>query len=1266
MKKNILILVLSSWSLVLSAQVLFEEITVEAGVANPNNKNHGIAFGDFDNDGDEDIYAFTRLGENRLYENLGNGTFNNIASVAGVDHDGSTRAAVWGDINNDGYLDLYIGSYQEADRLYLNNGPVNNGNFSFTDITFNAGIINEEETISVHMADVDQDGLLDIYVANYLAENRLYKNNGNLTFSDFTNIAGVNDDSFSMGCVFFDYDRDGDLDLYLAHDFEVPNILYQNDGTGKFTNVAETAGVDIAKHGMGVDVADINHDGWLDFYITDLDENVLFLNNGDGTFSDISAQAGIEDTGMGWSTMFLDVDNDTWPDLYVVNDSKFSPEPNVLYHNNGDNTFTAVELDGAIASAEGSVGGACADINNDGFIDLAIANAYGNEGNQLFQNMGNENHWIAFKLEGARSNRSAVGAEVTIEYGNGEQQTDIIAAGTGFAGSNSLNLHFGLAEYETVAKAIIRWPSGLVETMENLTADQVHEFRETKDPIILNNTMRDTIVEQYGKFECTVDVDATYDNPYDYDEVRVSAVMIAPGGSTRRIDGFFMQEYDLNTVNGSLVPVGDGVFKVRFAPDEIGTWRFQVSVQDSEGTTMFEEQTFDCVAITSEYNKGFVRVGRTNYLEFDTEEQYILIGENMAWQNSNAYTNYRSWLNQLHENGGNFIRLWHAHWGLGIEWKNGWQGFDGLMKYKQSNCFYQDWLYDYCAEKGIYVMLALQHHGPVSTNVNPNWNDSPYNASNGGPCQNTWGFFTDTEAKKMTKNRYRYIVARWGYARSIQSWELFNEVNWTDNFNQHLTKVQDWHAEMASYLKAIDPYNHIVTTSFADAEQDPVTWMDPNMDMTQTHYYINTANIERALVNGVRTYLEEFEKPTLTGEFGLGGNPNLANADPDGIHFHNGMWGPLFGGGMGVGMTWWWDVYINPRDLYYHFAPISIVTNEIPFRDKNMHPGQSYALGAPGDFIVTPTAGWGIVGDESVTVTENGTTIPSSPRLGQYLYGSSWNTQYRSPPTFEVTFPEAGELTVRTSSESGTDPKISIYLDGELVLNEDAGTNETFTIQIPAGQHSVKVDNLGTDWITVSSYTFTGIGTKVDTYTVIGEDKDAAAGWILNQEYNHINVLANGQPSSIVGSEVVIEDFAEGEYFVKWYDCLTGALVASEPVTTENGELKMPVPEFIWDLSFRVDNEAVVINTDDVAQNVNFKVYPNPVQSGAPIQLDLGEEQVDKMQLALLDASGKLVASMNQPSSASPVQIPNNLASGLYWVLLKGEGKIGTKAIYVD
>lgn len=768
-------------------------------------------------------------------------------------------------------------------------------------------------------------------------------------------------------------------------------------------------------------------------------------------------------------------------------------------------------------------------------------------------------------------------------------------------------------------------------------------------------------VEQYGKFEASVDLTADFDNPYDYEEISVTATFSSPGGEMTTVDGFYMVDYSLNTSNGNLSALGTNGFRVRFSPDEIGNWSFTVSVSDSTGMATSDEVTFQCTDISTSSNHGFIRAGQTNYLGFDDGEQYIAIGENIAWQNNNPYLNYTAWLNGLIDNGGNFFRLWHANWGLGVEWTNG-NGFAGLGRYRQPNCFYQDWLFDFCAENGLYVMLALQHHGPVSTQVNPQWDDSPYNVANGGPCQSTIEFFTNEEARKYTKNRYRYIVARWGYSRAILCWELFNEVHWTDNFQANKSLVADWHFEMAAYLKSIDPNNHIVTTSYGGDLDDPNVWGHPDIDLTQTHIYLNTPNIERALAHASQSHLQEFGKPTLNGEFGLGGSANLANADPDGIHLHNSLWGGLFSGSLGTAMTWWWDSYIHPRDLYYHFSGISLLVDEVPFLDENLAPANAYVTGAPGDLQLTPSLGWAGIGEAEITIDANGTVMPQGAALGQFLYGSEWNTQFRSPPTFSVSYPADGQFTVRTGDQVATEPKIAIWLDGDLQLEQVATPNTSYSIDVPAGAHEIKVDNTGTDWTTISYYSFEGLGSQVDAYVLVSEEKTMAAGWALNNIYNHENVVENGEPDATPFTEVVVEDFADGSYTVRWFDPLTGALYGGDVTTASGGILNVPLSPFLWDVAFIVDNSAVP--TRETVQNLDFEIYPNPASVGAEVSVVLPSANDFSGEIVLLDGTGRLMQTFS--GNNSRFRLPENLPTGMYWVVVKDRGKIGTQTIVVS
>lgn len=770
----------------------------------------------------------------------------------------------------------------------------------------------------------------------------------------------------------------------------------------------------------------------------------------------------------------------------------------------------------------------------------------------------------------------------------------------------------------------------------------------------------DTTVERYGKFELTIDLSAAYQNPYNYDEVAVAATFTAPDGRTKRVDGFYMEEYHLDIKTGDLTALSNkGCFKVRFAPDQIGQWSYQISGRDSTGMLSSAIGYFECVLSS---NKGFIRNTSTNYLHFDDESQYIPIGENIGWPGHDGFISMTKWVSELIEHGGNYFRMWHAHWGLGIEWKAGWGEFEGIRRYQQRHCFLQDYLFDYCADNGVGVMLTLQHHGQVSSRVNPNWMDNPYNALNGGPCENTSDFFTDSLAIHFTKNRLRYILARWAYANSIMAWELFNEVDWTDDFTLHRSLIQDWHLEMAAFLKENDPYDHLVTTSFAHDHLEENLWANPDIDLTQTHYYLNSSNLERALVGGVRRYLMHFEKPTLIGEFGLGASSSLANQDPDGIHFHNNLWAPLFGGSAGTAMSWWWDSYVHARNLYFHLLPVARVAEQVPFYDRHMSPAESYITGAPGDLILTPTVGWGVKGNEEIIIQPNGTTAPAFPQLGIYLYGALFNAQFRSPPAFTVFYPESGTFSVKTNTASGLAPRITIFLNGEEVLNVAAQPQTKYTIPVPEGENYIVVDNRGLDWITISSYIFSNAGTKADPYTLISHDRQLAAGYLLNNRYNHELINETGQPASITGSTLTISGMKEGNYFVKWYNCLTGNLVHSAPVTAAGGQLSVPVPELFWDQAFIIDDQpASVVAVNEIHRSIDFEIFPNPLKVGDSFYIKAPASRLRVATISLLDSTGKLVQQFS--SHLTEFKINNTLTPGFYWLRIENEKRAGVKPL---
>jgi hypothetical protein len=427
----------------------------------PAGFHHAVAVADFDNDGWEDIYVGTTNGPNQLYWNQQGTGFIELAAEAGVADLGNTMAAVWLDYDNDGDADLATGNSNTPNRFYRNNG-----NGTFTDLTDVYGLGNTGNCRSINAADYNRDGWIDLYVTNLGSQNVLWHNLQGQGFQNVTQTSGALDTQIGMGTIFFDYDNDGDADLYLTHDANQANKLYRNNGNGTFTQQAVQAGLAHVGNCMGVDVADINHDGWLDVYITDLYPSELFLSDGDATFTPIGPAAGVDDMGMTWGCVWFDYDQDAEWDLYIVNDYLFSPDPNLLYRGRGDNTFEVVSTGNpALEHPYSDYGLAQLDFDRDGDRDLVIATSGSGSqpGVTLLRNDAATGHEIVLDLEGTVSNRDAVGARISCHFA-GQTRYDEISAGQGYSGASTLEVHFGLGAATEVDSVVVRWPNGAYST----------------------------------------------------------------------------------------------------------------------------------------------------------------------------------------------------------------------------------------------------------------------------------------------------------------------------------------------------------------------------------------------------------------------------------------------------------------------------------------------------------------------------------------------------------------------------------------------------------------------------------------------------------------------------------------------------------------------------------------------------------------------------------------------------------------------------------
>jgi hypothetical protein len=501
----------------------------------------GVALFDYDKDGRLDIFFVNgaplhdpetagavpqKAGPqywNRLFHQKPDGTFEDVTEKAGLQGSGYGMGVAIGDYDNDGYEDLYVTAYG-GNRLYHNNGDG-----TFTDVTEKAEVAGTGWSTSAAWVDLDNDGLLDLVVLRYLqwdfhdvwcGERKegyrsychpdtfepipplIYHNDGNGHFTEIAGKIGCSKPGKGLGIALADYDRDGHIDIYIAND-SMMEFLYHNKGNGTFEEVALASGAAVDMNGrtfagMGIDFGDYNNDGWPDLVVTNLagQTYALYQNLGDGTFnyaSDASGLGHISQPHSGWGVAFMDYDNDGWKDLVIAQGHDLDTieltfpnmhyrEPMLLARNTGKGFVDVSAEAGAVFQQPWVARGlAVGDVDNDGRLD-AIVTTNDGSAHLLHNETGIPNYWLTLNLVGRKSNRDAIGAEVKLITAAGQQFETVSTAGS-YLSAKDKRVHFGLGA-ERVAKSIeIRWPSGILQRLSDVRADQILQIEE---PIATN------------------------------------------------------------------------------------------------------------------------------------------------------------------------------------------------------------------------------------------------------------------------------------------------------------------------------------------------------------------------------------------------------------------------------------------------------------------------------------------------------------------------------------------------------------------------------------------------------------------------------------------------------------------------------------------------------------------------------------------------------------------------------------------------------------
>ena len=497
---------------------------------------NGAVIFDYDNDGWADIFLPTgstvegfppdKAPTGHLYHNNHDGTFTDVTGQSGLAHAGWAQGGCVGDYDNDGYLDLLV-TYWGQNVLYHNNGDG-----TFTDVTAKAGLktSGDEWSTGCSFVDYDRDGKVDIFLSRYVdfsydsvprpgqgqwcrwkginvmcgprglqpGVNALYHNNGDATFTDVSQRSGVfkTTGCYGLTSLTADFDHDGWPDIYVACD-STAGLLYHNNHDGTFTEIGKKAGVAYNEDGseqagMGLSADDFTHSGYQDLAKTNFsdDTSTLYLNRGNNNFDDVTYSSGLGriKTWLGWGVQFYDFDNCGWPGILIANGHVYPEvdgkalgtsyrEPKVAYYNLHDGTFANITADAGLAliAQHSGRGMALGDLFNDGHQEALVNNM--NERPSLYYNTAPIGSWISLQLVGVKSNRAALGAEVTLEKGNDKREQEV-RSGDGYISQSDLRLHFGLGKSAKAEKILIRWPSGLVETISDLPANRYYVVRE--------------------------------------------------------------------------------------------------------------------------------------------------------------------------------------------------------------------------------------------------------------------------------------------------------------------------------------------------------------------------------------------------------------------------------------------------------------------------------------------------------------------------------------------------------------------------------------------------------------------------------------------------------------------------------------------------------------------------------------------------------------------------------------------------------------------
>jgi len=708
-------------------------------------------------------------------------------------------------------------------------------------------------------------------------------------------------------------------------------------------------------------------------------------------------------------------------------------------------------------------------------------------------------------------------------------------------------------------------------------------------------------VPRYERIELRLNLQATYRNAFDPEEIAVDADFRTPSGKTMRVPGFYYREYTrrLEGREERIVPTGEPHWRIRFAPTEVGNYQVTVTVRDRTGKTMRSEPIrFGCV---SSNNPGFVRLSNQDkrYFAFDNGQPYLAIGANVCWGGSRGTHDYDDWLPRYAQAGCNYFRVWLSpSWTtFALERTGEPRDRYGIGRIDLANAWRLDYVLNLARRLGMYVMLCFDSFNQLRKRQHggfPYWEETPHNAANGGPLREPIEFWTHPQMLRAYRNKLRYLVARYGWCTHVLSWQFWNEVDIVGPDAYNLDLITRWHREMGEYLRQLDPWKHLITTSFADSNGREVIDRLPVIDYTTTHNY-GSRDVAVALTSFHRKK-EAYGKPHYVAEFGTGAMGEDSRSDPTGIALHSGIWSTVMDGAAGTAMLWWWDNHIHPNDLYYHFAALSRFLEGVNFPQEGFRRIQNAtfsfkpnsASSVYTDLLLQGPALWEPHRSNRPTTVRidaaGGITIRD--QVAGVLHGLRNHRDKHNPVTFETDLPHPTRLRIFVTGVSGHGgAHLIVERNGRRVLDknmpdpDDTQRTETlhqydgeYVVEIPPGRQSVRVVNIGNDWILVFYLLEKAVRQTEPPLRLFGlHGKTTSLLYIEHAQHTwyHVNILKS-PPERVPPSLLHIPEWTPGRYRAEIWDTYAGKPLSTQTLTVEPSGLKLELPQIERDIAVRL------------------------------------------------------------------------------------------------